>query len=134
MCWLELTWVIDIILLCFVLQNLAPIIWSLISRIGWAMPCWVLQHAMRNSLPLTSVPLWKKMAVNLEKVTKLVSVQLASIQKIRTMDHGFQSWFDSHDWKLIQANEISDNIMVASDRLGDLTSITVAINSVVRLN
>lgn len=33
----------------------------------------------------------KKMAVNLEKVTKLVSVQLASIQKIRTMDHGFQS-------------------------------------------
>ena len=49
------------------------------------------------------------------------------------MDHGFQSWFDSHDCKLIQANEISDNIMVASDRLGDLTSITVAINSVVRL-
>ena len=28
---------------------MAPTIWSLISRIGWAVPWWVLPHAMRNS-------------------------------------------------------------------------------------
>ena len=46
------------------------------------------------------------LAMNLEKVTKLVNDQLPPfIQQIPIVDHGFQSWIDSHDWKLIQVDE-----------------------------
>lgn len=72
----------------------------------------------------------KMLAMNLEKMTKLVNDQLPPfIQQIPIMDHGFQSWFDSYDWKVIQADEISANIIVALDGLGYFTSIITATNS-----
>ena len=38
-----------ILVYTYIYNNLAPTIWSLISRIGWVVPWWVLPNAMRNS-------------------------------------------------------------------------------------
>uniref|UniRef100_A0A2N9IUF4 Pectinesterase n=1 Tax=Fagus sylvatica TaxID=28930 RepID=A0A2N9IUF4_FAGSY len=67
--------------------------------------------------------------MSLEKVTTLVNDQWAYVQQMPddTVGHDFQSWFDSHDWKLMQADAISANITVASDGSGDFTSIMEAV-------
>ena len=72
-----------------------------------------------------------KIIMSLEKVTTLVNDQWAYVQQMSddTVDHDFQSWFDSHDWKLMQADAISANITVASDGSGDFTSIMEAVKA-----
>uniref|UniRef100_A0A2N9IUE4 Uncharacterized protein n=1 Tax=Fagus sylvatica TaxID=28930 RepID=A0A2N9IUE4_FAGSY len=72
-----------------------------------------------------------KIIVSLEKVTTLVNDQWAFVQQMPddTVGHDFQSWFDSHDWKLMQADAISANITVASDGSGDFTSIMEAVKA-----
>uniref|UniRef100_A0A2N9ILC9 Pectinesterase catalytic domain-containing protein n=1 Tax=Fagus sylvatica TaxID=28930 RepID=A0A2N9ILC9_FAGSY len=69
--------------------------------------------------------------MSLEKVTTLVNDQWAYVQQMPddTVGHDFQSWFDSHDWKLMQADAISANITVASDGSGDFTSIMEAVKA-----
>ncbi|GMY22447.1 pectinesterase/pectinesterase inhibitor ppe8b [Fagus crenata] len=70
-----------------------------------------------------------KIIMSLEKVTTLVNDQWAYVQQMPddTVGHDFQSYFDSHDWKLMQADAISANITVASDGSGDFTSIMEAV-------
>ncbi|GMY22389.1 pectinesterase/pectinesterase inhibitor ppe8b [Fagus crenata] len=72
-----------------------------------------------------------KIIVSLEKVTTLVNDQWAFVQQMPddTVGHDFQSWFDSHDWKLMQADAILANITVASNGSGDFTSIMEAIKA-----
>ena len=64
------------------------------------------------------------LAMNLEKVTKLVNDQLPPfIQQITIVDHGFQSWsMIGNSYKQMRADEISANVIVALDGLGDFTS------------
>jgi pectinesterase len=78
-----------------------------------------------------STILKEHIAVSLEKVTTLVSDQLAFVQQIPNdmVGHGFQSWFNSHDWKLMQANEILANVTMASEGSGDFKSIKVAVKA-----
>ena len=72
-----------------------------------------------------------KIIMSLEKVTTLVNDQWAYVQQMSddTVGHDFQSWFDSHDWKLMQADAISANITVASDGSEDFTSIMEAVKA-----
>ncbi|GMY22439.1 pectinesterase/pectinesterase inhibitor ppe8b [Fagus crenata] len=72
-----------------------------------------------------------KIIVSLEKVTTLVNDQWAFVLQMPndTVGHGFQSWFDSHDWKLMQTDAILANITVASDGSGDFTSIMEAVRA-----
>ena len=72
-----------------------------------------------------------KIIVSLEKVTTLVNDQWAFLQQMLddTVGHDFQSWFDSHDWKLMQADDITSNITVAVDGSGDFISIIEAVKA-----
>jgi hypothetical protein len=72
-----------------------------------------------------------KIIVSLEKVTTLVNDQWAFVQQMPddTAGHDFQSWFDSHDWKLMQTDAILANITVASDGSEDFTSIMEVIQA-----
>ena len=76
-----------------------------------------------------SIILNESIVKSLEKVTTLVSNQLASVQQLpnETIDDGFQSWFTSLDWKPMQASEISVNITVASNGSGDYKTIMDAV-------
>ncbi|KAK7825802.1 pectinesterase/pectinesterase inhibitor ppe8b [Quercus suber] len=76
-----------------------------------------------------SIILKESIVMSLEKVTTLVSNQLASVQQLlnETVDDGFQSWFTSLDWKPMQASEISVNITVASNGSGDYKTIMDAV-------
>uniref|UniRef100_A0A2N9IKB2 pectinesterase n=1 Tax=Fagus sylvatica TaxID=28930 RepID=A0A2N9IKB2_FAGSY len=72
-----------------------------------------------------------KIIVSLEKVTTLVNDQWAFVLQMPddTVGHDFQSWSDSHDWKLMQVDVILANITVASYGSRDFTSIMEAVKA-----
>nr|POE91541.1 pectinesterase/pectinesterase inhibitor ppe8b [Quercus suber] len=78
-----------------------------------------------------STILKESISISLEKVIALVSNRLAYVQQSLndTISDSFQSWFTSHDWKLMQASEILVNSTVSSDGSSDYKTIMDAVKA-----